>query len=85
MVFNRAQETSFYSREKTGNSEGARKLQLPRCAVQDADIAIDRLLPACMIMIYVSISTVLSFWLKLKFMCIDAWKEMAIVNTACFY
>ena len=58
--------------EKTGNSERARKLQLPRCAVQDADTAMDRLLPACMVMIYVSISTVLSaFWLRLNFMCID--------------
>ena len=70
-VFNSAQETPFYQREKTGNSERARMLQLPRCAVQDDDTAMDSLLAACMVMFYVSISTVLSFWLKLKFMCID--------------
>ena len=35
-VYIRVQETPVYSREKAGNSERERELQLPRCAVHDA-------------------------------------------------
>ena len=34
-VYISVQETPVYSREKAGNSERARELQLPRCAVND--------------------------------------------------
>ena len=35
-VYIREQEAPFYSRENAGNSERARELQPPRCAVHDA-------------------------------------------------